>query len=99
MFRVKPSLCVTLVAGMTLLFGCSEPEMPGLDLQPVSEQPGIFVTDTLTIHSYCVEEDSLVAWSTTKNAIEAPTLYTGTLNDPDIGTTNAGLNPDRKSVV
>ncbi len=91
MFRVKPSLCVALVAGMTLLFGCSEPEMPGLDLQPVSEQPGIFVTDTLTIHSYCVEEDSLVAWSTTKNAIEAPTLYTGTLNDPDIGTTNAGF--------
>ncbi|MBK7964568.1 MAG: DUF4270 family protein, partial [Bacteroidetes bacterium] len=62
----------------------------GLDLQPVSEVPGLS-TDTLDVESYVVMEDSLIVWSPLKNLIELPTLFLGSYDDPFVGKTQAGF--------
>ncbi|MFM7016144.1 MAG: DUF4270 family protein [Bacteroidota bacterium] len=74
-----------------LLHSCTDPEVIGLDLQPASAQPGISITDTFTINTYTVEEDSLVVWGPLKNLLEAPTLYCGSTDDPYVGKTFAGF--------
>jgi len=74
-----------------VLHSCSDPEVIGLDLQPASVQPGLFITDTFTINTYTVEEDSLVVWGALKNLLEAPILYCGSIDDPYVGKTFAGF--------
>lgn len=65
-----------------VLPSCSDPEVIGLDLQSASVQPGLSITDTFTINTYTVEEDSLVVWGPLKNLLEAPTLFAGSIDDP-----------------
>lgn len=72
------------------LTACTEPDVVGLDLQPVSEQPGVRI-DTLEVETYVAAEDSLVVWSPSKNLIELPTLFAGSYNDPYTGSTLAGF--------
>jgi hypothetical protein len=82
-----------LLASVCLLFlvpSCTEPDLIGLDLQPVSEIPGVS-TDTLEVESYVVMEDSLIVWSPLKNLIELPTLFCGSYDDPFVGKTQAGF--------
>jgi hypothetical protein len=74
-----------------VLHSCSDPEIIGLDLQDASVQPGLSITDTFTINTYTVEEDSLVVWGALKNLLEAPTLYCGSMDDPYVGKTFAGF--------
>jgi hypothetical protein len=69
---------------------CNEPDLIGLDLQPLSEQPGV-TTDTLEVDVYTVREDSLIMWGPLKNLIELPTLYLGNYNDPYAGNSFAGF--------
>lgn len=82
-----------LLASAVLLFllpSCTEPDLIGLDLQPVSETPGVSM-DTLEVESYVVMEDSLIVWSPLKNLIELPTLFCGSYDDPYVGKTQAGF--------
>lgn len=91
MFRNSSWIVVLFASCIALaLQGCSDPNAIGLNLQPASELPGIKV-DTLTVNTYTVAEDSLVAWSPAKNQIESPTLYIGSIADNYIGTTHAGF--------
>lgn len=88
--RMRLSL---LFASLTLLFllpSCSEPDLIGLDLQPVSEVPGVS-TDTLEVESYVVMEDSLIVWSPLKNLIELPTLFIGSYDETYLGKAQAGF--------
>jgi len=74
-----------------VLHSCNDPEVIGLDLQDASVQPGLSITDTFTINTYTVEEDSLVVWGPLKNLLEAPTLFAGSIDDPYVGKTFAGF--------
>jgi Domain of unknown function (DUF4270) len=82
-----------LFASASLLFllpSCTEPDLIGLDLQPVSEIPGVSI-DTLEVESFVVMEDSLIVWSPLKNLIELPTLFCGSYDDPYLGKAQAGF--------
>ena len=74
-----------------VLHSCNDPEVIGLELQDASVQPGLSITDTFTINTYTVEEDSLVVWGPLKNLLEAPTLFAGSIDDPYVGKTFAGF--------
>ncbi|MBP6513263.1 MAG: DUF4270 family protein, partial [Bacteroidia bacterium] len=87
--NVRRSLQIASLALLFLLPSCTEPDLIGLDLQPVSETPGVSI-DTLDVESYVVVEDSLIMWSPLKNLIESPTLFLGTYDDPYLGKTQAG---------
>lgn len=86
--NVRRSLQIASVALLFLLPSCTEPDLIGLDLQPVSETPGVSI-DTLEVESFVVMEDSLIMWSPLKNLIESPTLFIGSYDDPYMGKTQA----------
>ncbi|MFN0188490.1 MAG: DUF4270 family protein [Bacteroidia bacterium] len=86
--NVRRSLQIASVALLFLLPSCSEPDLIGLDLQPVSEIPGVSV-ETLDVESFVVMEDSLIMWSPLKNLIESPTLFIGSYDEPYLGKTQA----------
>ncbi len=92
MFRLKNS-CLTLCSILLILFvsSCADPDKIGLDLQPTSEIPVVGTIDTFDIQTYTVKEDSLVMYATYKNSIEAPTLYLGSLDDPNVGKSFGGF--------
>ena len=91
MLNLKSLAAAVCLLSVSLLFpACNEPDLIGLDLQPVSEQPGVQV-DTLEVYSYLVPEDSLIMWSPTKNLIELPTLFLGSYDDVYSGKTYAGF--------
>lgn len=87
---LRPSLLLASAALLFLLPSCTEPDLIGIDLQPVSETPGVSI-DTLEVESYVVMEDSLIVWSPLKNLIELPTLFCGSYDDPYVGKTQAGF--------
>lgn len=87
--NVRRSLQIASVALLFLLPSCTEPDLIGLDLQPVSEIPGVSI-ETLDVESFVVMEDSLIMWSPLKNLIESPTLFLGSYDDPYLGKTQAG---------
>lgn len=86
--NVRRSLQIASVALLFLLSSCTEPDLIGLDLQPVSETPGVSI-ETLEVESFVVMEDSLIMWSPLKNLIESPTLFIGSYDDPYLGRTQA----------
>lgn len=86
--NVRRSLQIASLALLFLLPSCTEPDLIGLDLQPVSETPGVSI-ETLEVESFVVMEDSLIMWSPLKNLIESPTLFIGTYDDPYLGKTQA----------
>ena len=86
--NVRRSLQIASVALLFLLQSCNEPDLIGLDLQPVSEIPGVSI-ETLDVESFVVMEDSLIMWSPLKNLIESPTLFIGSYDDPYLGRTQA----------
>lgn len=88
MFKRKVFAGIFVLAGFAS--ACNEPDLIGIDLQPVSEQPSIS-TDTLEVDVYTVREDSLIMWGPLKNLIELPTLYLGNYNDPYAGNSFAGF--------
>lgn len=91
MFKSYGALAKLLALSLGILVSsCTEPDVVGLDLQPVSEQPGLRV-DTLEVETYVSAEDSLVVWSPTKNLVELPTLFAGSYNDPYTGRSFAGF--------
>lgn len=73
-----------------LFASCSEPSLIGLDLQPQSEQAGWRI-DTLEVKAFTVREDSLIVWGPTKNLIELPTLFLGSMDDAYVGKSFAGF--------
>ena len=73
-----------------LFASCSEPSLIGLDLQPESELAGWRV-DTLEVKAFTVREDSLIVWGPTKNLIELPTLFLGSMDDAYVGKSFAGF--------
>jgi len=92
MLRIKPySLYLVVSLALIISSACNEPDNLGLDLQPEGSLPFLSTVDTFTILSYNVPEDSLIMWSTVKNAFEPPTFFLGSLNDPYVGETYAGF--------
>ncbi len=92
MLRMKSySLYLVMLLALIISSSCNEPDNLGLDLQPEGSLPFLTTVDTFTILSYNVPEDSLIMWSTVKNAFEPPTLFLGSLNDPYVGETYAGF--------
>jgi hypothetical protein len=92
MLRIKSTfIAIGLFVIAMTIHSCTKPDVLGLDLQPADEQPGITKTDTFTINSYVVNEDSLLSWSTVKNSFEPPSLFLGSLNDPFIGQSYGGF--------
>ena len=87
---LRLSLLLASVSLIFLLPSCTEPDLIGLDLQPVSEIPGVSI-DTLEVESFVVMEDSLIVWSPLKNLIELPTLFCGSYDDPYLGKAQAGF--------
>lgn len=91
MLHLKSLATALCLLSISLLYpACNEPDLIGLDLQPVSEQPGVQI-DTLEVYSYLVPEDSLIMWSPTKNLIELPTLFLGSYDDATTGKSFAGF--------
>lgn len=84
------ALAFRLLLACLLFSACNEPDLIGLDLQPVSEQPGV-QTDTFDVDVFTMYEDSLIMWSPTKNLIELPTLFLGSYDDPYSGKTFGGF--------
>lgn len=84
------TMALSLLSFIVLFSACNEPDLIGLDLQPLSEQPGV-QTDTLDVDVYTMSEDSLVMWSPIKNLIELPTLFLGSYDDPYSGKTFGGF--------
>ncbi len=91
MFRNSSRIVVTIASFCALaLQSCKDPNTIGLNLQPASEIPGITI-DTLEVKTYTVREDSLIAWSPTKNKLETPSLFLGSIADNYIGTSHAAF--------
>ncbi|MBK7886391.1 MAG: DUF4270 family protein [Bacteroidetes bacterium] len=86
----RQEVLFVLLSFLFLMPSCTEPDLIGLDLQPLSQQPGLKV-DTLTLETFTVPEDSLIVWSPLKNLIELPTLFIGSYDDPYLGKTQAGF--------
>jgi hypothetical protein len=82
--------CLLTILGFSLIASCSEPSLIGLDLQPLSDQP-TWKIDTFEVTAFTVREDSLIMWSPTKNLIELPTLFLGSMNDAYVGASFAGF--------
>lgn len=72
--------------GLCIIFSCEEPDLTGSDVLPVSDQPGLFTSDTSTITAKTVLEDSLVS------SLNTYPLMLGSMNDPEVGITNASFN-------
>ena len=88
--RMNKAMLFASLTIIVVISSCTEPDLIGLDLQPVSEIPGVS-TDTLVVESYVVPEDSLIVWSPLKNLLELPTLFAGSYDDPYLGKTQAGF--------
>lgn len=71
---------------MGILFSsCKKESDLGIDIQPEEDLIGLYTTDTLTLHTWTVIEDSL-------RTDETPTIVMGTCVDPNgFGTTTAGV--------
>ncbi len=76
---------VLLAAGMTLA-ACSEPDSLGIEVQPDSDQPGVFFTDTVTIHATTIREDSLRS-----DEVVAAFNLAGSYTDPVFGMSKASF--------
>ncbi|MEI7594329.1 MAG: DUF4270 domain-containing protein [Bacteroidota bacterium] len=63
---------------------CKEKDEIGLDVLPPSDKLGVSFTDTVTIETYCVREDSIPSGGTSSALL-------GTINDPVFGKTTAGF--------
>lgn len=76
---------IFFIALFVLGFSCKkEDSIIGLEVQPADEQFGILYTDTITIESLSIREDSLVANTTLYNLL-------GSINDSVFGKTNASF--------
>jgi hypothetical protein len=79
------SLYLVMLLALIISSSCNEPDNLGLDLQPQGSLPFLTTVDTFTILSYNVPEDSLIMWSTVKNAFEPPTFFLGSLGETYAG--------------
>lgn len=88
--QFRQSVLLVLLSLLFLHTSCNKPDDIGFDLLPVSQLPGVNV-DTFNVSSYTVLEDSLIMWSPFKNAIELPTLFIGSYDEPYFGKSFAGF--------
>jgi len=72
------ALCVLLFSS------CKKESELGIDIQPEEDLIGCYTTDTTTLNTWTVIEDSL-------RTDETPTIVLGTCVDADFGTTTAGV--------
>ena len=84
-------LLFSAIVSTSIFSACTDPDLVGVDLQPSNEIPNVGVIDTLTIETYTVPEDSLVIWSPVRVALESPTFFLGSTDDPYYGKTFAGF--------
>jgi Domain of unknown function (DUF4270) len=60
MIKIKKwHLPALLLAGGMAFAACSEPDALGIEVQPASDVPGVFFTDTVTIEATTIREDTL----------------------------------------
>ncbi|MFH0895272.1 MAG: DUF4270 domain-containing protein [Bacteroidota bacterium] len=85
---MKKSFFYFAAAFCFLLFfsvvSCTDPDLIGVEVQPVNDQLNVTTTDTVTIQCLSVREDSVRADHTSASLL-------GSLNDPIFGSTNAGF--------
>ncbi|MDQ3049310.1 MAG: DUF4270 domain-containing protein [Bacteroidota bacterium] len=82
----KWRLPALLLAGGMTFAACSEPDSLGIEVQPKGDQPGVFFTDTVTIHATTIREDSLRS----DEAVAAFNLA-GSYTDPVFGMSKASF--------
>ena len=76
--------CRIALVGVLLIASCKEPLITGTDVLPSDGDLAAIFTDTLTVKSWIVREDSL-------RADELSNSIVGAMHDPDFGNTYAGF--------
>ena len=77
--------CFLLLFGLSIIYSCEKPDLTTADVLPVTDQPGVFFTDTLSTSIRTVAEDSLVGSS------GLSPFFLGSLNDAEFGISNASF--------
>jgi hypothetical protein len=77
------ALCIPIVFGM-FFTSCKKDSDVGLGVQPEEDIIGLYATDTLTLNTFTVIEDSL-------RTDESPTAVIGRCEDPFFGTSVCGV--------
>jgi hypothetical protein len=72
------------LACMILLFSCKDPDELGLEVQPASDQVSVLKTDSVTLLTRTVKEDSLPSTNVSYQLL-------GSYNDPVFGRSDAGF--------
>lgn len=75
---------VLFLVALSLVAGCKDEDLIGLEVQPEGQQLGLVSTDTFTLETYTEVIDSVRSDETTTNLL-------GTLTDPDFGTSRANF--------
>jgi hypothetical protein len=83
LFNVRTKFFIAFA--VVVLSSCKKESELGIGIQPAEDIIGLYTTDTTTLYTYTVREDSL-------RTDETPTIVLGNCNDPGgFGTTNAGV--------
>lgn len=77
------ALCIPITVGM-FFTGCNKESDVGIDIQPEEDLIGLYMTDTLTLETFTVIEDSL-------RTDETPTVVLGHCEDDYFGATDCGV--------
>ena len=73
-----------LIAGTLLFASCNDPDIVGLDVQPPSDQINLTFTDTATLRTFSIREDSL-------RTDEVSQFLLGSYTDSVFGRTDASI--------
>ncbi|HKC36608.1 MAG TPA: DUF4270 family protein, partial [Chitinophagaceae bacterium] len=73
-----------LIAGTLLFASCNDPDIVGLDVQPAGDQINLTFTDTATLQTYSIREDSL-------RTDEVSQFLLGSYTDSVFGRTDASI--------
>lgn len=86
----KRSLILLLAVVMSAaIFSCNEPNTVGLEVQPESDQPNLSFTDTVTLETSVVREDSVATYNAFLNVLNAALI--GSMYETDFGQSTANV--------
>jgi hypothetical protein len=82
--NINSKLLFIVIISISFLFSCEEPDIIGLEVQPSNDKLNVQFTDTNTLTTYSVREDSIRTDETQYNLL-------GTFIDPVFGQTYASI--------
>ena len=81
---IRSSKWVLLLFSFAFLFSCNEPDLIGLEVQPVNDKINLFYNETSRVVAHTVKEDSIRSDKTLLNLL-------GNYNDPIFGRTTSSI--------